>query len=173
MSEDESVSDDLLISETFEDYFSLKYEPYQDEEEEITINYQFAWILLWLNIPETATESLIKFMKLILTEISDNKFNRFSSLTPDPYLYQIPEPGEWFEYVVVENNSSKRVGDKMEYPEVVRQLSKKINISYYLNSVVNLCARFINYDKLFQLSSEIVLEVLKRLKDDSRVKLMI
>ncbi|CAI2201130.1 17089_t:CDS:2, partial [Funneliformis geosporum] len=38
-------------------------------------------------------------------------------LTPEPYLYQIPEPGERFEYVVVENNSSERVGDKMEYPE--------------------------------------------------------
>ncbi|CAG8801348.1 14144_t:CDS:1, partial [Racocetra fulgida] len=40
-------------------------------------------------------------------------------LTPDPYLYQIPEPGERFEYVVVEqdNNSSQRVGDRMEYPD--------------------------------------------------------
>ncbi|CAI2199701.1 7639_t:CDS:2, partial [Funneliformis geosporum] len=47
----------------------------------------------------------------------DNK-----SLTPEPYLYQIPEPGERFEYVVVENNSSERVGDKMEYPEVARRL---------------------------------------------------
>ncbi|CAI2185463.1 7361_t:CDS:1, partial [Funneliformis geosporum] len=44
--EDESVSDDLLVSETFEDYFPLKYEPYQDEEEEIMIDDQFAWILL-------------------------------------------------------------------------------------------------------------------------------
>ncbi|CAI2202076.1 9728_t:CDS:1, partial [Funneliformis geosporum] len=43
-------------------------------------------------------------------------------LTPEPYLYQIPEPGERFEYVVVENNSSERVGDKMEYPEVARRL---------------------------------------------------
>jgi hypothetical protein len=33
-------------------------------------------------------------------------------LTPEPYLYQIPEPGERFEYVVVENNSSERVGTK-------------------------------------------------------------
>ncbi|CAI2188076.1 8213_t:CDS:1, partial [Funneliformis geosporum] len=40
--EDESVSDDLLISETFEDYSLLKYEPYQDEEEEVTINDQFS-----------------------------------------------------------------------------------------------------------------------------------
>ncbi|CAI2193572.1 13990_t:CDS:2 [Funneliformis geosporum] len=35
------------------------------------------------------------------------------------------EPGERFEYVVVENDSSQKVGDKMEYPEVGRRLSKK------------------------------------------------
>ncbi|RIA94647.1 hypothetical protein C1645_817698 [Glomus cerebriforme] len=38
------------------------------------------------------------------------------SLTPEPY--EIPKLGEWFEYVVVENDSSERMGDKMEYPEV-------------------------------------------------------
>ena len=31
------------------------------------------------NIPETATESLIKFMKLVLTEIGGDRFNRFPS----------------------------------------------------------------------------------------------
>ena len=31
------------------------------------------------NILETATESLIKFMKLVLTEIGGDKFNRFPS----------------------------------------------------------------------------------------------
>ncbi|CAI2190639.1 15674_t:CDS:2 [Funneliformis geosporum] len=61
MSEDKSVSNDLLVSETFEDYSLRKYESYQDEEE------------------ETATESLIKFMKLVLTEIGGDKFNRFPS----------------------------------------------------------------------------------------------
>ncbi|CAI2194141.1 17780_t:CDS:1, partial [Funneliformis geosporum] len=42
----ESELDDLLISEIFEDYSLLKYEPFQDEEEEVTIDDQFAWILL-------------------------------------------------------------------------------------------------------------------------------
>ena len=56
-------------------------------------------------------------------------------LTPEPYLYEIPEPGERFEYIVVENDLSQRVGDKMEYPEVVRRLGKKIDISYYLKSL--------------------------------------
>jgi hypothetical protein len=91
-------------------------------------------------------------------------------LTPEPYLYQIPEPGERFEYVVVENNSSERVGDKMEYPEVARRLSKKIDISYYLNSVVGLCERFINYDESFQPSYEIVLGALKKLKDGNKAR---
>ena len=57
----------------------------------------------------------------------------------------------------------------MEYPEVVRQLGKKIDISYYLKTVVGLCARFINYDERHQPSSEIVLEVLKKLKDGNKV----
>jgi hypothetical protein len=89
-------------------------------------------------------------------------------LTPEPYLYEIPEPGERFEYIVVENDLSQRVGDKMEYPEVVRQLGKKIDISYYLKTVVGLCARFINYDERHQPSSEIVLGVLKKLKDGNK-----
>ena len=86
MSEDESESDDYLVTESFEDYSPPKYEPYQDEKEEVKIDDQFAWILLWImnfrirfNIPETATESLIKFMKLVLTEIGCDKFNRFPS----------------------------------------------------------------------------------------------
>src|SRR5947207_15450396 len=58
-------------------------------------------------------------------------------LTPESYLYEIPEPGERFEYIVVENDSSQKVGDKMEYPEVVRRLGKKIDISYYLKTVVS------------------------------------
>ena len=48
MIENENEYDDLLISETFKDYLPPKYEPYQDEEEEVTIDDQFAWILLWI-----------------------------------------------------------------------------------------------------------------------------
>ncbi|CAI2193651.1 7125_t:CDS:2, partial [Funneliformis geosporum] len=55
------------------------------------------------------------------------------------------------------------------YPEVVRRLGKKIDISYYLKTVVGLCARFINYDESFQPSSEIVLKALKKLKADASV----
>src|SRR5205085_8591828 len=83
-------------------------------------------------------------------------------------LYQILEPDECFEYVVVENNLSERVGDKMEYPEVARRLDKKIDINYYLKSVIRLCAQFINYDDKYQPSSEIVLKALKKLKDGNK-----
>ncbi|GBB93124.1 hypothetical protein RclHR1_21130002 [Rhizophagus clarus] len=91
-------------------------------------------------------------------------------LTPESYLYEIPELGEWFEFVVVENDLSQKVGDKMEYPEVARQLGKKIDISYYLNSVISLCARFINYEDIYQPSPEAVLEALKKLKDANKAK---
>ena len=57
----------------------------------------------------------------------------------------------------------------MEYPEVVRRSGKKIDISYYLKTVVSLCARFINFDEIFQPSSEIVLEALKKFKDSNKV----
>src|SRR5439155_14956055 len=86
-----------------------------------------------------------------------------------PYLYEIPELDEHFEYIVVKNNLSQKVGDKMEYSEVVRQLGKKINISYYLKTVVSFCAQFISYDEIFQPLSEIVLGVLKKFKDSNKV----
>src|ERR1044071_8796361 len=101
-------------------------------------------------------------------EEADAKRRIKKGLTPESYLYEIPELGERFEYVVVENDSSQKVGDKMEYPEVARHLDKKIDINYYLKSVVGLCARFINYDDRHQLSSEIVLEALKKLKDGNK-----
>ncbi|CAI2194728.1 8534_t:CDS:2, partial [Funneliformis geosporum] len=38
---------------------------------------------------------------------ADTKWCIKKSLTPEPYLYQIPEPGEHFEYIIVENDSSQ------------------------------------------------------------------
>src|SRR5438067_4572068 len=53
---------------------------------EMTIDGQFSWILLWImnfrirfNISDTATESLVKLMKLVLTEIGGNEFTNFPS----------------------------------------------------------------------------------------------
>ncbi|CAI2188500.1 458_t:CDS:2, partial [Funneliformis geosporum] len=52
--------------------------------------------------------SQINLNGVVKTAVWKPNKNNKSGLTPDPYLYQIPEPGEWFEYVIVENNSSKR-----------------------------------------------------------------
>ncbi|CAG8802510.1 44949_t:CDS:2, partial [Gigaspora margarita] len=101
---------------------------------------------------------------LHITEADAKRFIK-KGLTPEPYLYETPKPGKRFEYVVVKNDSLQKVGEKMEFLEVARRLDKKIDINYYLKSVVGLCVRFINYDDRHQLSSEIVLEALKKLKD--------
>ncbi|RHZ87187.1 hypothetical protein Glove_40g157 [Diversispora epigaea] len=69
-------------------------------------------------------------------------------LSSTPYIYNIPEPGERFECIVIEEEPRyDELGDYMEYPDVAKKLNKKIDINYYLKSVVNLCARFINSDK--------------------------
>ena len=78
-------NDDNKYNEIFEDYSPPDYEPFQDQTgPETTTNSQFLWILLWImnfrrrfNISETATESLIKFIKLLLTEIGGSNFNEF------------------------------------------------------------------------------------------------
>ncbi|GBC26432.1 uncharacterized protein LOC107327733 [Rhizophagus irregularis DAOM 181602=DAOM 197198] len=73
------------ISEIFEDYSPPSYEPFQNPPY-LESNYdRFLWMLLWImnfrtrfNIAETATETLIKFMKLALCEFSSDDFNDFS-----------------------------------------------------------------------------------------------
>jgi hypothetical protein len=71
-----------LGDEIFEDYTTPDFDLYNTEE--TTVNEDFLWILLWImkfrtkfNIPETATESLIKFMKLVLSEIGGDDFKDF------------------------------------------------------------------------------------------------
>jgi hypothetical protein len=83
--EDDESEPDVHISEIFENYSPPNYDLHQNEEE-ITIDNQFAWILIWIlnfrirfNISETATESLIKFMKLVLAEVGGGKFTDFPS----------------------------------------------------------------------------------------------
>jgi hypothetical protein len=78
-----SGAESLGNDEIFEDYSPPPYQD-PDMEEESTINERFSWILLWImtfrirfNIPETATESLIKFMKLVLVEIGGEDFSEF------------------------------------------------------------------------------------------------
>ena len=79
---EDSEANNESYSEIFEDYSPP---PYEDIEiEEIPNDDQFLWILLWImsfrirfNLPETATESLLKFMKLVLDEIGGDNFKSF------------------------------------------------------------------------------------------------
>src|SRR6266498_663195 len=81
-------SDDNEDSEIFEDYSPPSYNDEPDSPDlESTIDDRFLWILLWImtfrirfNITETATEALIKFMKLVLIEIGGDNFRDFLNL---------------------------------------------------------------------------------------------
>jgi hypothetical protein len=70
--------------DNFEDYSSPDYEPLRDPPASESTSGRFLWILLWImnfwtrfNLPETGTESLIKFIKLLLAEISSSEFDKF------------------------------------------------------------------------------------------------
>lgn len=81
--DDESEFNEINISEIFEDYSCPSFESSREPNVALPSN-EFLWILLWImkfrirfNISETATESLIKFMRLLLKEIDDNTFKDF------------------------------------------------------------------------------------------------
>ena len=80
-SEEESADE---FSNIFEDYSSPNYDPDEPIDPKSSNNNSYLWILLWImsfrikfNLPETATESLIKFIKLLLSEISNSEFDTF------------------------------------------------------------------------------------------------
>ncbi|RHZ81537.1 hypothetical protein Glove_119g6 [Diversispora epigaea] len=82
-SEEESANE---FSNIFEDYSSSNYDPDEPIDPKSTNNNSYLWILLWImsfrikfNLPKTATESLIKFIKLLLLEIGNSKFDTFSN----------------------------------------------------------------------------------------------
>lgn len=77
-----------------------------------------------------------------------------------PYIYNIPEPGERFSYVIVKTDDTYNLrgckvkpkkGDRMEFNTNVTL--NQIDIGFYIVSyVVGLCARFINSEDEFQLA---------------------
>ncbi|RHZ60640.1 hypothetical protein Glove_351g7 [Diversispora epigaea] len=80
-SEEESADE---FSNIFEDYSSPNYDPDEPIDPKSANNNSYLWILLWIisfrikfNLPETATESLIKFIKLLLSEIGNSEFDTF------------------------------------------------------------------------------------------------
>jgi DNA polymerase elongation subunit (family B) len=79
-------------------------------------------------------------------------------------LYELPEAGERFNYVIVKKDSISdmfdihgrkiaiKKGDRMEFIAVAKDKNLPIDIVFYMiNYVVGICARFINYDDEFQM----------------------
>jgi hypothetical protein len=82
--DDGHESSDNECHEIFEDYSCPSFEPFQDSNPQSINNRLFLWIILWImsfrtrfNLPKTATESLIKFFKLVLIEIGGSDFDTF------------------------------------------------------------------------------------------------
>jgi DNA polymerase elongation subunit (family B) len=80
---------------------------------------------------------------------------------PKPYVYELPEPGERFAYVIVKTGSgafnlyglraAPKKGDLMEFAHVARETGLEIDVAHYMvSNVIGLCARFINSDPAFQ-----------------------
>ncbi|CAB5186435.1 unnamed protein product [Rhizophagus irregularis] len=72
---------------------------------------------------------------------------------------KIPDPGERFSYVLVKGERqrdekgrliARRIADYMEYPETVKKYNMEIDIYYYLEKTLGMCARFINEDNRYQ-----------------------
>ncbi|CAI2192086.1 11538_t:CDS:2, partial [Funneliformis geosporum] len=73
---------------------------------------------------------------------------------------RIPDPGKQFSYIVMKGPRLRdekgkfipyRVGDYMEYPSNIgKEQNMKIDINYYLDTTVAICARFINKNDSYQ-----------------------
>src|SRR5271155_3254631 len=81
----ESDKDFDEFQDTFEDYSAPPFKFLSDSSNESADN-QFKWIILWImnfkikfNLPNTATDALLKFMKLVLTKIGGAEFEPFCS----------------------------------------------------------------------------------------------
>ena len=74
--EDLDESDEFQDFDEFEDYSTPNFELPDFNNDNILKDNRFMWILLWImnfrikfNLPDIATNALIKFVKLVLTEI--------------------------------------------------------------------------------------------------------
>ncbi|GET52409.1 hypothetical protein GLOIN_2v1792112 [Rhizophagus irregularis DAOM 181602=DAOM 197198] len=81
---EDSSSSKYTTEEDIYNYSPPSYEPFQNPLYSESNYNRFLWMLLWImnfrirfNIAETATETLIKFMKLALYEFSSDDFNDF------------------------------------------------------------------------------------------------
>jgi len=92
-------------------------------------------------------------------EVAEAERARARGLPVPPPLYELPEPGERFSYVLVRTAAAfdlrglkitPRNGDRMEFARAARGHAE-VDVSHYILSyIVGLCARFINGDPEFQ-----------------------
>ena len=93
-------------------------------------------------------------------EVEENKKLAAAGTPTKPYLYEIPEAGERFRYVIPKRGAdfdmrgyraSAKKGDVMEFAHVAQALNLPIDVAFYMKSyVTGLCARFINGADKFQ-----------------------
>ncbi|MDE2097756.1 MAG: hypothetical protein KGL39_10945 [Patescibacteria group bacterium] len=93
-------------------------------------------------------------------EVAENRRLLDAGRSPNKQMYELPEVGERFSYVIVRKSdpfdlrgyrATAKKGDLMEFAHVARAMNMPVDIAYYLTAyVIGLCARFINYDAEFQ-----------------------
>ena len=79
------------------------------------------------------------------------------------HLYELPEAGERFSYVIVKTGAmfdingckiTLKKGDRMEFARVAQANNLEIDVAFYMISyVIGLCARFINGETIFQVAA--------------------
>ena len=92
-------------------------------------------------------------------EVEENAHLVSIGAPPKPYLYEIPEPGERFSYIIAKTATAFdmrgrrtviKKGDRMEFASAAEKLNIEIDVAFYMISyVVGLCARFINGESKF------------------------
>jgi len=93
-------------------------------------------------------------------EVAENARRLAAGAPPKPYLYELPEPGERFSYIIAKTGATfclrgtraaMKKGDRMEFARSARALGLEVDVAFYMVSyVVGLCARFINGEAQFQ-----------------------
>ncbi|PKK60029.1 DNA/RNA polymerase [Rhizophagus irregularis] len=90
-------------------------------------------------------------------KVKNQCIQRFMSRMREKGL-KIPDPGERFSYILVKGERyrdekgrliQRRNADYMEYPEIVKEHNMEIDIYYYLEKTLGMCARFINEDNRY------------------------
>ena len=110
--------------------------------------------------------------------VQNLKVQAFMKRMSITYPNKIPEPGARFEYIMTKPENifdlyGKRIchkkTDQMEFVEVVQDLGKEIDLSYYLrDDLVGLCARFVMCDKKYEPLSDS--EIMKIKDADKKYK---